>query len=152
MTAWESLISKLEGLGLYDISQGSEIYARLSSLAAGLQIYYNVLDRIYREMFISTACEEGIEEYVELLSVYNADSSLEGKRKSIISALSVNEQNGADMMLEHPGDIYNVTGVLTDENGTVSFTVQDNIDSKSKALIEEHMRSLVPVGTGFELH
>lgn len=149
--AFAALSGRLEGLGIYDITQGSEIFSRLSALAEGLELYYEILDDIFKEMFVCTAENEGLEEYEKMLPVINTDSSTQGRRNSIISALSVNEKNGAERILGHIGDIYNITGELTGSGRTLTFTTDAQLTSQQAQLIEDHISSLMPVGTSFEL-
>ena len=102
-------------------------------------------------MFIATACDEGISEYENLISVCNMDSSLDGKRTSILSVLSLNDHNGAGFMLEKLGNIYNITGNIIEENQRLIYSTSDNLTAEEFNQIQEHMQKLMTINKEAEL-
>ena len=54
------LKSKLEPLGLYNLEQGTLVNAELMAYAVALDILYDKLDEIEKEMFIDTAEDYGL--------------------------------------------------------------------------------------------
>ncbi len=54
------LREKLDGCGLYDLQQGTVVYAELAAYAAGLQMIYDQLEELERELFITTAEDRGL--------------------------------------------------------------------------------------------
>lgn len=54
------LKSKLSPLGLYNLNQGSLVYAELASYAVAFDILYDQLEEIEKEMFVDTAESYGL--------------------------------------------------------------------------------------------
>ena len=62
MNSFESMKTKLEGTGLYDITAKSNIGAELLAYAEGLDSVFDMLEMMERELFIDTAEDFGIAE------------------------------------------------------------------------------------------
>ncbi len=150
MTALESLTNKYQKNELYN-AENTEAIAELYAFSEGLKLCYDLIDDTYREMFIATACDEGISEYENLISVCNMDSSLDGKRTSILSVLSLNDHNGAGFMLEKLGNIYNITGNIIEENQRLIYSTSDNLTAEEFNQIQEHMQKLMTINKEAEL-
>ena len=117
MDALTMLREKLDGCSLYDLQQGTVVYAELAAYAAGLQMIYDRLEELERELFISTAEGRGLEVYEKMLGAYNTDSSLQGRRNSLISAFSITNSDHSRSGMALIPDIYNITGEFAMENG-----------------------------------
>ena len=150
MTALQSIVGKLQATRLFNLSGGTYELAEMKAFAAGLQLFYDDLETIEKEMFVATAEGEGLELYEKLLSVCNIDTSLSGRRKSILSALSIGcGDYNYDGMRKLAG-IFNITGYFSEPgNNTIRFQHSVSIDAATKAMIEEQMAQLMPCGIGF---
>lgn len=61
MTTLQSFIKKLSPLGIYDISEGTNIYAELSAYADAFDRHRNNMNIVFRECFITTSESYGLE-------------------------------------------------------------------------------------------
>lgn len=61
VTTLESFFKKLEPLGIYNISEGTNIFAELSAYAEALDRHRDNMDTVLRECFISTSESYGLE-------------------------------------------------------------------------------------------
>ncbi len=144
---FNDLSNKLRNSGIYDNDSESVVYALLYSFSEALGRILDELNLVYREMFVQTARTDGLSEYMNLVSVIFPDDSIAGKRKSIITALSFNNENGADMIRSNFSDLYNIDADVSEGSGSVIVTVNQNLTSEQENLIREHMSSMMPVTT-----
>ena len=77
------LKQRLNDTGLYNIVEGTLIYAELMAYAEGLDMYFEELNKKEKEAFPFTAEGEGLELFERLFGVPLFDRSDEGRRKSI---------------------------------------------------------------------
>lgn len=151
MTALESMTDKLTKAGLYDPETDTDMYAELSAYAEGLQYCYSMIDELYGEMFAATAESYGLSEMEKNIAVYSKDTTIQGKRNGIGAVLALNDKNGADFIFNRLGEIYNISGTVTDGTKTVTFTTNDALTSAEQEEITSHMQKLMPVNTTFRL-
>ncbi len=151
MTALQSLTRKLQNTRLYDTSGGSYLYAELFAFSAGLQLFYDDLAQIEKEMFVLTAENEGLEIYERLMSVQNTDTSLSGRRNSITTALSLcSADYNAAGMNKLPG-LFNISGAFTESGqNSLTFTHTGQIDQDILPLIASQMARYTPCGVNFQ--
>ncbi len=84
-----------------------------------------------------------------MLGAYNTDSSLQGRRNSLISAFSItNSDHSRNGMGLIPG-IYNVDGEFTMDNGDLVFTCSDSLTQEQAERIGSHMEIFRPLLRGF---
>ena len=143
------LREKLDGCGLYDLQQGTVVYAELAAYAAGLQMIYDQLEELERELFITTAEDRGLEVYEKMLGAYNTDSSLQGRRNSLISAFSITNSDHSRNGMGLITGIYNVDGEFTMDNGDLVFTCSDSLTQEQAERIGSHMEIFRPLLRGF---
>ena len=149
MTAFDSMAEKLKATGLYDISEGTFLYAEIAAYAAGIEIYCEILDELLREHFIATAESYGLEMYEKMLSVCNIDKSLEGRRNSIISAMSVTNSDFTKSGFEKLPGIFNIHGSFSEEAGKLKFTCTDTLSDEQRISIAEQMSVFKPCRVEF---
>lgn len=88
MNSFESMKTKLEGTGLYDITAKSNIGAELLAYAEGLDSVFNMLEMMERELFIDTAENFGIAERERFVGKVREGYSIEKRR----NMLKISEQ------------------------------------------------------------
>ena len=80
MNSFESMKTKLEGTGLYDITAKSNIGAELLAYAEGLDSVFDMLEMMERELFIDTAEDFGIAERERFVGKVRDGYSIEKRR------------------------------------------------------------------------
>lgn len=88
MNSFESMKTKLEGTGLYDITAKSNIGAELLAYAEGLDPVFDMLEMMERELFIDTAEDFGIAERERFVGKVREGYSIEKRR----DMLKISEQ------------------------------------------------------------
>ncbi len=145
MTAFESMSEKLSKTGLYRTDEGLLVYAELMAYAEGLDIYYNALDELLNECFVSTASSYGLELREQYIRKCNNDESLEGRRKSIIAALSICSEDFTDDSFSKYLDVFNVSGSLSTVPLKNSATVYlDSVDESKLEKIQSQITEFLP--------
>ena len=89
----DSMIKKLSPLQIYDLAEGSIVYAELVAFSEGLEMLRDMLSDLLREGFIATAETFGIESEEKLSGNIRNDLSLEERRRMLTDrrSLSVND-------------------------------------------------------------
>lgn len=143
----------LEKTGLYDVSEGTMIYAELMAYAEGLDIYFGELERLEKECFVSTAEGEGLEVREAMISRMNPDDSLSGRRNSIISAMSIDINDFDTAGMEKVRDSFNVHGSFSFDtsNFKVIFNCTDALSAGQISRLTEQMKAFMPCWAGFEI-
>ena len=100
-----------------DLERGGAIFqsnsnAELMAYAEGLDMIFGELEETEREAFVSTAIDKGLRMYEDVMDICNIDTSLAGRRKSILAALSVSDGDFTLGSLERMLDIYNITSLI----------------------------------------
>lgn len=146
MTSFESMSEKLAKTGLYNTSAGNLVYAELMSYAEGLDIYYNALDELLRECFVATAETYGLTIREEFIRKCSTDDSIEGRRKSIISALSICNTDYTMSGFKKCLDIFGIEGTLTENitDHVFTFTCTTEIPENKADLIKEQLAAFLP--------
>lgn len=107
MTSLESMINKLVPLRLYNLQDGSIVYAELAAFGAGLDILRAELAELERESFIPTAQSYGIEIYEKLTGSIRSEIPIEKRREMLVSRYSMSYGDftlkGFDKMLKLVG-------------------------------------------------
>lgn len=152
MNSFESMSEKLSKTGLYSTTAGNMVYAELMAYAEGLDVYYNALDELLRECFVSTAQTYGLkmrEDYIE--KTING-STLDDRRKSIIAALSINCTDFTKKGFQKCLDIWGISGELTEdfENGKFIFKCTSDVDENKLDEIKSQMQEFLPCHYDFE--
>ena len=146
MTAFESMSEKLSKTGLYSTTEGKMVYAELMAYAEGLDIYYNALDELLRECFVSTAQDYGLTMREKYICKTPVDDSIESRRKSIIAALSVRNNDCTYSGFQKCLDIWGIEATLKEDFNNKKFTVECTtpIPDDKFELIEQQIKELFP--------
>lgn len=80
MRAWESMKKKLRPLGIYDLSDGTNISAELKAYAEALDRHRDNLDEALRECFIGTAEDYGLSERERIFTSPRTSRTAAGRR------------------------------------------------------------------------
>ena len=97
MTGYQSMVSKLAPLRLYNITEHSEIGVELSVIAEEIDAFYEYMDEVLREMFIATAQSWGISEREKFICKEKSNLTLEKRRELLETAgWGVCLKNGAE--------------------------------------------------------
>ena len=152
MTAFESMSEKLSKTGLYSTTEGKTVYAELMAYAEGLDIYYNALDELLRECFVSTAQDYGLtmrEKYIRKCPV---DDSTDGRRNSIIAALSVCNNYFTYDGFQKCLKIWGIEGTLKEnfENKKFTFECTTPIPDDKLEIIKQQVKEFLPCYLDFE--
>lgn len=149
MNSFDSMKTKLEGTGLYKITDGSNIKAELSAYAEGLNTGFDTLETMERELFIDTAESFGITERERFVGKVRDEYSLEKRR----GMLKIAEQKVCGKCT--PDDFkrivrgYGVENVSFAEiplRNRLTINISDSKTDAEKKLIEKR------VGADFPLH
>ena len=147
MGEFQNMVQRIEETGMYEVTQGGELYAELMAYAEGLDMIFGELEETEREAFVSTAIDKGLRMYEDVMDICNIDTSLEGRRKSILAALSVSDGDFTLGSLERMLDIYNISGSITESGNTLTLTIEDDLTAAQRTRIKDHLENLIPAGT-----
>lgn len=152
MSEFQIMKSVLEKTGLYDVSEGTIVYAELMAYAEGLDIYFGELERLKKECFVSSAEGEGLEVREAMIHRMNLDTSVSGRRNAIIKALSICCSDFDLEGMEKVRDSFNAHGSFSFDaaNFKVIFTCTDELSSDELDRLEEQMKAFMPCWAGFE--
>ncbi len=153
MDAFVSMSEKLGKTGLYHIAEGTLIYDELMAYAEGLAVLYRELETMLRECFVSTAQDYGLDIMEQTVCRCHIDHTMSGRKKAVLAALSVSNQNNTMAYLEKYQEIFNVHGVFTESNdeGVIRFTCSDTLTDSQRIAIAEQMAVYMPCWEDFEL-
>ncbi len=147
MDSFTSMKSKLEATGLYSVVPGTNIYAELKAYAAGLDVLFETLDVMLRELFIDTAETWGIDNRELLLGRIKDDCTLEKRREM----LKIYEQMmGGKCTLEAFNMVLKGYGLNNFEiaelpiRNRVTINVNESVSDEQKSVIEERIAADFP--------
>lgn len=81
--SFTAMQNALLATGIYEITEGTRLYAELKAYDAGLQMLHDKLDELLQEALIPTAVSYGLEER-ELLFGLNLSSCTEEERRKLL--------------------------------------------------------------------
>lgn len=93
MNALQSMRTKLSPLGIYNLTQSSNIYKELSAYAAAFDKHRENLDNLLKECFISSAEDYGIEIREKAIGDLKNNYTLEKRREMLSLRNSINEND-----------------------------------------------------------
>ena len=154
MTSFDSMKNKLNSLGVYNITQGSNIYNELKSYAVALDEHRNFLDEILRENFISTAETYGIEKREEMVGNKKDVYALDKRREMLIFRNSLGIKDftlaGVDKLLTSLGisdyqitERYNYQHFVIHIGGDYNDVEQEWIRKQINLILPAHLRIYV---------
>lgn len=152
MSCLDSMINKLSPLGVYNLSEGSIVYAELAAFSAGLDILRENLDILLRESFIATAEDFGIEIPERLVGNVRDDLLLSKRRKMLSERLSLNVTDFTPVGFEKMMRLLGISGKIEEYPQTQRIVVnlsneeyteaqREWIVSQVKALLPAHLVS-----------
>lgn len=128
----QNIIKILAPLTVYNLSPNSKTDNEISVFSSALQKLNNKIDKLFKESFIQSAEDFGLDLKIDLLSLQTQKSdSIEQKRKQILKSLSTNSNNfnKQDILscLSSFGFDCNLEENFKDESITVSFKDKESI-------------------------
>lgn len=153
MSEFQQMKEILSATGLYDVSEGSLIYAELMAYAKGLDLLFDELEEMLRECFVVTAQSYGLTIRENFLKRFHLDNTLEGRRNAIINALSVCQTDYTYAGMRKIRDSFNVHGDFHASVSPLKVTFQctDKLTSSQKQLLADQMKRFMPCWLPFEL-
>lgn len=151
MGEFEMMSERLEQTGLYDVSEGSGVYAELMSYATGLDLFFDEIEKIRRDIFfdISEGSEPGI--YERLMSVCNFDKSAEGRKRSVISTLSITNRDFTADGIKKILGIYNIDGGVVEQDGNIIINCTSKLSESELKAINEDIQRFAPICKKIEI-
>ncbi len=146
MTAIESLNEHLR-IKDYEYPDPAELYA----VSAELQSIYDIIGSIKTEMFLQTASDEGLHYCAELYGLSENDYSDEQVRSMCLARSTINDKNGRISLWNNLGDLFCISGSLTENGQTIEYETSDVLDEDQINYIEAKMGMLMPLNTDFTL-
>lgn len=147
MTSLESMIRRLLPLGVYDLSEGTNIRAELEAYAVALQAYREHIETALRECFISTSQSFGLEIRESVFGNIRSDYTTSQRRQMLILRKSFNDGDftldGFDRMIRSFG-VSNYTILESPETYTVSIGVNDDCGDADRAWIIRQIALALP--------
>lgn len=148
MNSFDSMKTKLEGTGLYDITAKSNIGAELLAYAEGLDPVFDMLEMMERELFIDTAEDFGIAERERFVGKVREGYSIEKRR----NMLKISEQKVGGKCT--PDDFKQIVRGYGVENFTIAeaptrnrvdIKISDTKTDAEKKLIEKRVNADFPL-------
>lgn len=148
MDSYTSMKNKLHPIGLYNVTDSSNVSAELKAYAEGLDKLFNMLDEMTREYFIDTAEGYGLSERERFTTRERSEYSIEKRREM----LKIQEQmmgndcspNTFRKILEGCGlSDFEITENFSEQ--TVIITINDTLADETKKYVEERINAEFPV-------
>lgn len=151
MSEFEMMSERLGQTGLYNISEDSAVYAELMAYAAGLDLYFDELEKIRSDIFFDIA--EGSEPvlYERLMHICNIDKSPEGRKQSIISALTLTDKDFTLDGIKKLMGIYNIEGEVEEQDGNLIISCTNTLSEGQRRAISEDIQRFAPIGTRIDI-
>ena len=147
MTGYQSMVSKLAPLRLYNITEHSEIGVELSVIAEEIDAFYEYMDEVLREMFIATAQSWGISGREKFICKEKSDLTLEKRRELLETAGYItgidNTPSGFEAFVRSCG-VQDFTYTEVYQHSRITLTVNDQLDSGTKLMLEERLDAYIP--------
>lgn len=147
MDTFTSMVSKLSPLGIYNVTEDSNIYTELMAYKEGLDIIVSQLDTMLRECFFSTAESYGLSNAERLWGAVRDDLSVEQRREMLLarSAFSYDDftPEGISELLKMLG----ISGEVTEYPATLRMVVDvsdGNYTEGQRLWIINQLRALLP--------
>ena len=147
MTTLQSFIKKLSPLNIYDISEGTNIFAELSAYSYALDRHRSNMDDTLRECFISTAESYGIETREKVFGNIRSDYTLAQRREMLRLRRGFGNSdftlNGFDKFITSLGvDSYSLLEMCS--SFEISVTMYNTFNSTDEKWIENQIKLIMP--------
>lgn len=152
MKSLESMIKKLSPLKIYNLEEGTVVYAELAAFAVGLDVLRDTLDLLLKEAFIETAESFGLENLERLVGKVRDDLPISKRREMLNKRLSFGAGDftlkGLEKLMKLMGvegeveEYPEVNRIVLKISGEDYTTAQREwIVSQAKALMPAHLES-----------
>ena len=147
MTTLQSFIKKLNPLGVYNISEGTSIFAGLSAYAYALDRHKSNMENTLRECFISTAESYGIETREKVFGNIRSDYTLAQRREMLRLRRGFGNSDftidGFDKFMKSLGaEDYNLLEMYASRE--VAVTMNNTFNSTDAKWIENQIKLIMP--------
>ncbi len=140
--------NKLEAIGIYEITENSNVSVELSAYAEELERLRLELDELYRELFIDTAQSYGLSERERVLGKEKSQFSIEARREM----LKLFEQIAGEFCTAEKFNKFLLSCGLNDFSVVesigrqrVTITINDVLSSAQKSELKEKVRGELPL-------
>lgn len=147
MDSFTSLKNKLEATGLYDVLSGTNIYAELRAYSAALDVMFDELAVMLRELFICTAESYGIANRERLLGKERDSFTLEKRREMLIVYERMMGEKCTKEAFEALLSGYGLNDFEIAESpfdSTVTISIGDVVPEEIKKLVAERIAADFP--------
>ena len=153
MGEFQNMVQRIEETGMYEVTQGGELYAELMAYAEGLDMFFGEAEELLRECFVSTAESYGITLREALFHRVRFNSTLQEKRDRLTAALSVCQKDNTTQGMQKICDAFGVDGTFTFDISEMKITFEctRTMTEYVRSQLEEQMRVLMPCWCLFEL-
>ena len=153
MSEFDIMKGILEKTGIYQVEEETVLYAELMAYAEGLDIFFEELAELERECFAATADSYGLTLRENMLRRVNFNSSIDGRRRRLLKALSIGCNDFNYEGMEKLRDSFNITGefVFSPTDLKITFNCFELMSESRRKEFEESMRELMPAWTDFEV-
>lgn len=148
MSSYDSMKTKLEPVGLYSISEGSNISNELKAYAEGIDPLFEDLDVMTRECFIDTAETYGITQRENFTGKERSDYTLEQRREM----LRLQEQNMGSKCNKAAFEdkmrsfgVYDFYFYEYFSKDVLAIYINDSLSDATKKMVEEKVAAEFPV-------
>ena len=155
MSSYDSMKTKLESVGIYIITEGSNISNELKSYAEGIDVLFETLDIMTRECFITTAETYGITQRETFTGKERESYTLEQRKEMLI----LQEQNmGNKCNTEAFEDRMRSFGVYDFyfnegfSKNALAIYINDSLSDAEKKMIEEKIKAEFPAHLQIAIH
>ena len=147
MTVMQSFAGKLAPLNVYDISEGSNIYAELCAYAFALDIHRENIDAALRECFISTSESFGLEIREKVFGNLRNNYSASERRDMLKLRRGFGDKDftraGLDKFLKSLGlSVYQIAE--SPGSYTITVTIYDALSETDAKWIENQIKLIMP--------
>lgn len=154
MTSLYSLITKMYPVGLYDLSEDTNVYKELSAYAEGLQYFKNQLDEALNQCFISNSDSYGLTTRENVFGNTRDSYSNEERRKMLIYRHTLGEndftKNGLGKFFSSFG-VYNYQILELSDLNYISVYIDGDYSDKDKAWIVNQIKMILPAHLNYDI-
>lgn len=147
MTSLQSMVRKLTPLGIYNLSDGTNIKNELAAYACALDVHRENIDKALRECFISTAIDYGIETREKVVGDIKSFYPLSKRREMLQIRKSFTEK---DFTLSSIGRFINGLGVSdyniseNPANNVIGICIGGSYSDSESRWIKKQIEEILP--------
>lgn len=148
MDSYTSMKNKLQPIGLYNVTDSSNVSAELKAYAEGLDTLFNILDEMTREYFIDTAESYGLSERERFTIRERTEYPTEKRREMLKIQEQMMGNNCSPSTFKKILEGFGLSDFEITENfseQTVVITINDTLADEAKKYVEERINTEFPV-------